>query len=180
MMPLGLALTALNVSIHHRPTLFLDSCLDCLSMRPNATPILSCHAVSAFRMHNGHAHSKQDADLALWKGTRIPFARGYMRPAFLKEMPTAEKRLLALGLACSHDRGEPLRRSVRRLVRREADLVLKRIRDGSLVVDKRAAVGILPGLAPRYGPFYDDRMLPRGGWVDGAGHAARGAASGEL
>ena len=105
--------------------------------------------------------------MPIWhcKGTRIPFARGYMRPAFLKEMPTAEKRLLALGLACNHDRAT-LRRSVRRLVRREADLVLKRIREGSLVVDKRAAVGILPGSRQGTGHFTTSGCCRKAGWVD--------------
>ena len=39
-------------------------------------------------------------------------------------------------------------------------------RAARLIINPSAAMGVLPGIAPHFGPFLDERMGPPGGWVD--------------
>ena len=60
--PFGCAMNDLGIRQQHRPSLFLDSCLDCLAMPKRQRRIFSCHATTAFRRKNMIARHKGALD----------------------------------------------------------------------------------------------------------------------
>lgn len=62
--PLARAITAVGGRLVHRPSYFLDACIDCATHTAKED-VLACHAVSVYRAVNPHALFKRARDDAL-------------------------------------------------------------------------------------------------------------------